>query len=320
MQRRSWCFVLSLASALFIPPSAFGAGGIVVPGNNAKGGNNMKEEKDQTLRFVASKEAVIGGKKQIVSLLTNLNGSGAIQVVPKPDDKDGAIEATVEKLQKGDVVKVKLGQSYGMRTIDYIKKVDVVPAEENPHGFVFEEFYNEPNTGAPIVRLLKFGDSYEFTFPMVKDDKGKLAPDQTMVDSVQKFKAHEPVYVTFYPAGAGRPYIATMIFPYTDPQTGEVTKVSEQEVEGGKTPAVEIESADGKAVTALVPGKVNNKRFTPDPTLAREARMFKPGAEVTYLTRDDNGKTYLVEIARAPKTATSGAGRSGSDLSGANRK
>lgn len=316
MQRPSWCVVLSLASALALPAMAFAAGGIVVPPGNSNargryGNNNMQQQKERTeltLRFVASQDALVSGKKRSVSLFTYLNGSGRIQAVvggKNPADPDPDIQTTVDKLQKGDVVKMKLAQWNGIQAIDYIKKIDVMPAEENPHGFVFEEFYNEPNTGAPIVRLLKYGESYEFTFPMVKDDKGKMQPDPAMVDAVQKYKKDQPLYVTFLPSGPGRPYVATTMFPYTDPQTGKVTNLSEQEVEGGKTPALDIETSDGKSVTALVPGKVNNyKRFTPDSILAREARAFKPGTEVVFITRDDNGKAYLVEIARAPKTPT----------------
>jgi hypothetical protein len=318
MQRRSWCVVLSLASALSCSTFAFGAGGIVVPGKDAKGGYNMKEQKEQTLRFVMSRDANLAGKKRSVSLFTYLNGAGSIQAVvggKNPADPDPDIQTTVDKLQKGDVVKVKLAPWNGLMAIDYVKKVEVTPAEENPHGFVFEEFYNEPNTGAPIARLVKFGESYEFTFPPVKDEKGKLQPDPAMVDAVQKFKKDEQLYVTFYPSGPGRPIIATAMFPYHEPQTGKVTKLSEQEVEGGKTPALDIESSDGKSVTALVPGKVNNKRFTPDSVLAREARRFKPGTEVVYMTRDDNGKTYLVEINRAPKAP--GTPKGSAEMSGA---
>ncbi|HEY2589436.1 MAG TPA: hypothetical protein VGI81_27065 [Tepidisphaeraceae bacterium] len=330
MQRPSWCVVLSLTSALSLPALAFGAGGIVVPPGNSNSnnvrngyGNNMqqpKEPKDLTLRFVASQEAMVGGKKRSVSLFTNINGSGRIQAVvggKNPADPDPDIQTTVDKLQKGDVVKMKLAQWNGVQAIDYIKKIEVTPAEENPHGFLFEEFYNAPNTGAPIARLLKYGESYEFTFPMVKDEKGKMQPDTAMVDAVQKYKKDQPLYVTFLPPSPGQPYVATTMFPYSDPQTGKVTKLSEQEVDGGKTPAVDIETSDGKAVTALVPGKVNSyKRFTPDSVLAREARMFKPGTEVVFMTRDDNGKSYLVEISRAPKAPPTTPKAGAAEMSG----
>ncbi len=97
--------------------------------------------------------------------------------------------------------------------------------------------------------------------------------------------------------GEGRPVISE-IFPYKDPQTGKVTKVAQTDVEGtsGKTSSVDIETSDGKTITALVPGKVTNKRFVADAVLMRDVHQMKPGTEVQYLSRSDNGKTYLVEL------------------------
>lgn len=321
MQPRSWFVALFLACALALPAASFGAGGVVVPGGNTGkgyGNNNMPKNegpKYQTFRFVAAKETMVSGQKRTAVLLTKLNGSGQVQTVigakdPKsPKDQNPEIEATVDKLQKGDVVQATLGSWNGMTTIQALKKIEVKPAEENPHGFVFQEFYNEPGSGAPVVRLTKFGESYEVTFPTVKGDKGKLDFDPAMVDAVQKFKTGEALYVQLEP-GRGMP-VAMEMFPYKDPQTGKVTKASEEEVDGGKTPALDIESSDGKTVTALVPGKVNGKRFVPDSHLAQAARGMKPGTDVVFLTRDDNGKNYLVEIAKAPKTAASATPKGG---------
>jgi translation initiation factor IF-1 len=118
------------------------------------------------------------------------------------------------------------------------------------------------------------------------------------MDNVGKFKTGEPVYIQ----AAGRSAVVSMIFPFKDPQFGKVTKVSQVEVEGGKTSSVDIETDDGKTLTAMVPGKMNGKRFVPDSVLMNMTHSMKPGTEVQVTTRDDNGKTYLVEIARAPKT------------------
>lgn len=323
MQRRSWSVVLFLTGALTLPAFSFGAGGIVVPGNGGgrygnNNNNNKNQNKDkeyQTLRFVQSKEVTLSGKQQTAVMLTQLNGSGQIIAIVQPDDprKPEAknLDATAAALKKGDVVSVGFGMMGSYKEITYLKHIDVNPAEENPHGFVYEEFYNAQGSGAPIVRLQKYGESIEVTLPMVKDDKGKMDYDPQMVDQVQKYKKGEPVYVQLI-RGSREP-VATLMIPYKDPQNGKVVKESDQVVDGGKTPAVDID-VDGKTVTALVPGKMNGKHFVPDPVLARDARNFKPGTEVTFLTREDNGKTYLVEYTKTPKTSAAKTGAAGENM------
>jgi hypothetical protein len=325
MQPRTICATLSLATILALGPGLFAATGVVVPpGPTGKNGNNMakgQEQKDQIMRFYASQEVTFYNKKRTMAIFTQLDGTRPLKTVvggKDPKDPDADIQTTVDKLQKGDVVKMTLAQWNGVMAIDYIKKVDVKPAEENPHGFIFQEFYNEQGSGAPIIRVTKYGESYELTIQNVKDDKGKMAPDPALMDDVQKFKMGDAVYIE---ATQGRPPIISEIFPYKDPQTGKVAKVAQTDVEGGgKTSAIDIEASDGKTITALVPGKVTNKRFVADAVLMRDVHNMKPGTEVQYLTRDDNGKTYLVELTRAPKTAAK-TGAAGSDnMKGGNAK
>jgi hypothetical protein len=317
MQPRAICATLSLATVLTLGSTLFGATGVVVPpGPTGKNGNMGKgqEIKDQVMRFVASQQATLYNKNRTIALFTQLDGSRPMKTIiggKDPKDPDADIQTTVDKLQKGDVVKMTLAQWNGWMAIDYIKKVDVKPAEETPHGFIFQEFYNEQVSGAPIVRITKYGESYELTIQNVKDDKGKMEPDPALLDEVQKFKMGEPVYIQLT---QGRLPTITEIFPYKDPQTGKVAKVAQTDVEGGgKTSSIDIETSDGKTVTALVPGKTTNKRFVADAALMRDVHLMKPGTDVLYLTRDDNGKTYLVEISRAPKTTAKPASGAGSD-------
>jgi hypothetical protein len=148
------------------------------------------------------------------------------------------------------------------------------------------------------VRFTKYEQEVLATLPNVKGEKGKLEPDPELVNAVQTFKAGQVVYADLAPYG--KVALLTAIYPYKDPSTGKVAKVSEQEVTGGKSPAVDIETSDGKTITALVAGKMNNKRWVPDTNMARLVRSFKPGTEVEYLTHDADGKTFLIEIAKAP--------------------
>lgn len=321
MHPRLTLATLSLAAVLGLALSAFGitssgGTGVVVPGGNGKGGNNnsMKgaEQKDLLMRYYGSQDVTVYNKKRTMAIFTQLDGTRPIRTVvggKNPADPDPDIQTTVDKLTKGDVVKMNLAAWNGVMAIDYIKKIEVKPAEENPHGFIFQEYYNEQGSGNPIVRVTKYGESYELTIQNVRDDKGTVQPDPDLMDAVQKFKTGEAVYIQ---ASPGRVPVISEIFPFTEPKQGKVTKVSQVETEGGKTSQVDIETDDGKSVTALVPGKVNNKRFVADSILMNQVHSLKPGTEVKYTARDANGKTYLVEIARAPKTTParpgSGAG------------
>lgn len=312
MQPRSRLATLSLATVLALCSSLFavtgsGGTGVVVPGNNPRGGggNSMKgqEQKDLLMRFYESQDVTIYNKKRTMAIFTQLDGSRPVKTVAggkDPKDPDPDIQTTVDKLQKGDVVKMTLAPWNGVMAIDYIKKIEVKPAEETPHGFVFQESYSDPNNSAEtLIRVTKYGESYELKIQDLKDEKGKMQPDPALADTVGKLKMGEPVYIQ----AAGRPPVISMIFPYKDPQTGKVTKVSQVDVDGGKTSAMDIETDDGKTVTALVPGKMNGKRFLPDSVLMNQSHSLKPGTQVQFTARDDNGKTYLVEIARAPKTS-----------------
>lgn len=322
MQPRPSFATLSLAAVLALAPSVFGitssgGTGVVVPGKgyNGNNGNNMKgqEQKDLLLRFYESKTVTFYNKQRTMAVFTQLDGTRPIKTVvggKNPADPDADLQTTVDKLAKGDVVKMNLAPWNGVMAIDYIKKIDVKPAEETPHGFIFQEFYNEQGTGNPLIRVTKFGESYELTIQNVKGEKGAMEPDPELLDAVQKFKMGEAVYIQ---ANPGKVPAITTIFPYTDPKQGKITKVSQVEIDGGKTAEMDIETDDGKTVAALVPGKVTNKRFVPDSILANTVHSMKPGTEVKYTTRDANGKTYLVEIARAPKPTSTAKPASASD-------
>lgn len=309
MQPRCLSLVLSLSALLAVPAVTHAAGGIVVPGGNKNEQKKMDAPK-QVLKFVASKDLSIGGHKRVAVGFTPIDSTRQIQtLVAFKDDKsyetDEKIEATVGSLKPGDYVETEIVTMNGAPTLKYAKKIEVKPGEETPHGFVYQESYNDQQTGAPLVRLTKLGQSYEVTLPNVRGEKGKLEPDPDMVNAVQALKASELVYAQIAP---GRVPTLMAIFPYKETQTGKVTKVSEQEVTDGKTEAVEIETADGKSVTALAPGKVNNKRWTPDPIISRLVHGLKPGTEVTFLTRDQDGKQFLVEIAKALPTPKAAGG------------
>jgi len=302
---------LSLVTSLAIPATVFAAGGIVVPpgptGNYNNKNQPMQMPLQQTLKFQKSTEATIAGKKRLAAMFGPVTGSGSIIALvgldPKTNENIQAIEATVTHLKEGDVVNVDLQKMGGQWNITKAKIIEVKEGEETPHGYVFKESYPEPSTNAALIRVTKYDMSYEMMIPFVKDEKGQPQPDATLVAAVQALKADQLVYVQSAPAG--KKTLLVNIFPFKESQTGKIVKVSDQAVDAGKTQAVDIETSDGKSVTALVPGKVVSKKFVPDPVLKSSVHGLKPGAEVSFLTHDDNGKSFLVEITKlppAPKT------------------
>jgi hypothetical protein len=297
-----------LVTLIAVPATTFAAGGIVVPPGPAKGGPayNQPKMKPQkvSLRFLKSGEIMLGGKKRLAASFAQVIGSGSLMAYvgqdPKTNENLPEIEATVTHLREGDVVNLELEQIGGQYNIKYAKLIELKEGEETPHGYVYKESYNEQGTGAALVRLTKYDISYEVMLPYAKgaDAKGTPEPDPDMVSAVQALKADQPVYAQMAPSGQKQVLVA--IFPYKEPQTGKITKVSDQTIDAGKTQAVDIETSDGKTVTALVPGKLYGKKWQPDPIIKGLVHGFKPGAEVTFLTHDEGGKTFLVEISKTP--------------------
>ena len=315
MQLRSlYTAALSLVTLVAIPAAASAAGGIVVPPGPTGKGNNANYQKmpyiTQGLKFQKSQEVTIAGKKRLAVLFGPVIGTGSVVTLvaqdPKTHDNNADVESLVNHLKEGDVVNMNLEQIESQWNIIKAKIVPMKEGEDTPHGYVFKESYNEQGTGAALVRLTKYDISYEMVIPYVKDEKGQPQPDPDMVAAVTALKADQPVYVLSTPAG--QKTLLTTIFPYKPLQTGKITKVSDQPMESGKTQAVDIETSDGKSVTALVPGKQMGKRFVPDPILKNTVHGMKPGTEVSFLTQDNNGKSFLVEITKLPPAPKTPAG------------
>jgi hypothetical protein len=314
MHRRSLCSAaLSLLTLVAVSAVTFAAGIVVPPGPGTKGYSQPKMQVyKQVLKFVKSVEVGAGPQKRVAAAFTQLNGSGQVIAYvaqdPKTHENIAAVESTITHLQAGDAVELELENIGGTFNIKTAKLVEIKPGEDTPHGYVYQESYNDANTNAALVRLTKYGQSMEAILSFTKDAKGAPQPDPDLVAAVTALKPGQVVYAEISPFSA-KQSLLTAIFPYKEPQTGKVSKVSEQPVDAGKTQAIDIETSDGKTLTALVPGKVINKRFIPDPNLTRLVHSFKPGTEVVYLTRDDSaGKSYIVEIAKAPPAPKTPAG------------
>jgi hypothetical protein len=307
---RTLAAIVSIA-ILSCSAAAFGAGGIVVPGNG-KGGYNQPEAPPtkMTLKYVQQKTAPLKGKPHLALQFTFVekNHPGMLIAFVGWDEKKNepmaTVETAAEHLKEGDIVNVELKKMEGYETIVKLTVIELKRGEDTPHGYVFQESYNDPKgSGAAIVRLTKYGkyNSIEAVIPFTKDDKNQAQPDPDLVAAVGALKEGDSVYANLVPM-SGKAHMLTMIMPYKESQTGKVTKVTEPTGEAAKTQGSEIEitTDDGKTVTAQVPGKTINKHFVPDPMLKGIVHSLKKDNEVIFLTRTDNGKDLLVELSRAP--------------------
>ena len=301
--------VLSLCVSLAVltPLAATAA-----PKNNPPPSGNTRREKTQTelFKFVSAAEIMFSGHKHIaVSALSLTSGRPMRLMVPNvnqnSNEPNADVAASVNTLKPGDVFKAEIWQEYGAPAIRKLDPVETKPGEDNPHGYVFVE--SAADATPPVVRLTKYGQDVELTIPRVKGEKGQMEPDPAVQEQLQKFKKGEVVYVLLQ----GRSPVLQAIYPYKEPQSGKLTKIADQEVDGQKVPAVEIEGDDGKTVTALVPGKTVNKKWVPDANVMRLVHAVRPKTQVQFTTADQGDKTYLLDIQKAAAVPASEKMRAG---------
>lgn len=285
--------------------------------NNVTGfnGDQPKNTTEQVMRFEGQMNGTAGGHRHVVLALVPVMGGAPMRVlVPNKENSDEPKPEFIEKLKSlqpdSSIVRVEVEKMYGLPQLKTLYPVEVKPGEANPNAFVFAERFDDPATRAPMIALTKYGERLEVGIVPAKDEKGKLAPDPRVTGELEKVKEGEVVYATL---ALGRTPLLTAIYPYKDPQSGKLSKMTEQEVSGQKAPAVEIETADGKTLTALVPGKlVNSKKWVADPMVLREVRAIRPKTDVQFVTHDEDGQTVLTQITKAPpapKTASASGNR-----------
>jgi hypothetical protein len=163
------------------------------------------------------------------------------------------------------------------------------------------------------VVLSRYDEQLTVAVPQKRDKEGDMVSDGAMLGLLQQLKTKEVVEAEI--REGGRIPTLARLERYSPPRTGKFVKLSEEEVEGQKAPAVELTGSDGKPLKAIVEGKLQGKRWTADARVLSAAKKMKPETDVVFRIRDDNGKQYLKSIEPAPKVEESaaGAGRGGRD-------
>lgn len=255
------------------------------------------------------------GKPVMLLAVEPVEGGRPVElVVPNKDmgargdkfDPIPQVADVVRGLKRGDTIKIELDESKPSPFVTYAKPYKLKPGESEPNAYVFENTFRkeEGRSTYTAVVLSRYEEHTTFAVQQRRDKEGDMASDAAILDLLQKLKTGEIVEAEI--KDGGRTPVLTGLERYAPPQTGKFVKMAEQDVDGQKAPAVELER-EGKPLTALVAGKMQGKRWVADARVLAAAKKLKADADVVYRARDDEGKLWLKEIQPAPKAADEGA-------------
>ena len=254
------------------------------------------------------------GKPVMLLGVEPLEGGRPVElVVPNRDMKGDKFDPipqvaeTVRDLKRGDVIKIELDDTKPRPFVREAKRYKLKPGETEPNTYVFENTFRKEDGRSTYtaVVLSRYDEQITVAVPQKRDKDGDMASDTAMLALLQQLKTKEVVEAEV--REGGRMPTLARLERYSPPQNGKFVKLSEEEVEGAKAAAVEIQGADGKPVKAIVDGKVIGKRWTTDNRVLGAAKKLKPETEVVFRLRDEGGKQYLKSIEPAPKAEETAA-------------
>ena len=301
-----------MASRSLCPTALFGLVGVIALAGAALGAPQSQEKKKthMVVRFVGYQDDGkyrYQGKPVMTLAVEPIEGGQPVQlVVPNKDMNANRIDPipqvldVVRNAKRGDPIKIELDDAKPRPWVTYVKPYTLKPGETDPHAYVFENtFRKEEGKGSyTAVVLSKFDEHTVVAVSQKRDKEGDMASDTAILGLLQNLKSGEVVEADIRPGGATP--VLMGLERYAPPQNAKFVKASEQEIDGQKAPAVELERG-GKPVTAIVAGKTVGKRWVPDAKVMAAVKKLKPDAEVVFRARDDGGKLWLKEIEPAPK-------------------
>lgn len=251
------------------------------------------------------------GKPVMLLWVTPLEGGSPVElIVPNKGMEDmrndkydpiPQVAETVRDLKRGDVIKIELDHSKPKPYVRYAKRYKLKPGETDPKAYIFENTFRkgEGRSIYTAVVLSKYDEQTTVAVNQKRDKEGDMVSDTAILEVLQSLKTGDLVEAEI--RDAGRTPVLTTLERYAPSQSGKFLKPTESEVEGQKAPAVELER-EGKRITALLPGKLQGKRWTPDPKVHAEVRKLKPDTEVVFRARDEGDKVWLKDISPVPAT------------------
>jgi hypothetical protein len=266
------------------------------------------------------------GRPVMVLAVEPIDGGRPVElIVPNrgwDDPKNGKydpipqVAENVRNLKRGDVIKIEVEhptQQQGRPLVREAKRYTVKPGEGEPNTYVFKSNFRnkEGRSNFMAVVLSRFDEQTTVAVQQHRDKEGDMVSDPAILELLGKLKGGELVEAEIKDGG-GRTPMLTSLERYAPRQNGKFLKMTEVDVDGQKAPAVELQR-EGKPVTTTISGKLQGKRWTPDPRILSAARKLKPDTDVTFRARDDDGRLILKDIEPAPKQAdaTAAASRGG---------
>lgn len=252
----------------------------------------------QIYKFVSARKLSAGGRDHLVVIVQPPSGGASIRLVlpnderdrysPKKEDAD-----VVSGMQPGQFVQAQTKKVDGTITVESIASWTPRPGEETPHGYIFMgSSPSEINSGDLDVALIKFGEPVKIVVPAELGADGKPAPDAAIDAELKRVQPGDVVWADVLP---GKKLALAAIVPWSEAQHGKLMRVGPADVDGQRGFAAEI-ATDTKPITALIPLTLQNGKRAPDPRLLVSARKIGNGTEVTFRTREDGDKTWLLEI------------------------
>ena len=252
-------------------------------------------------KFVGADKKRVKGKEVLVVGIAPVTGRGGTAMLwaKNKDNKDtfepdAKLLDAVKGVKPGDLVKVEV-EPAEQDVIKSFAPYTIKPHEKVPYGYVFKNSYRNRDSGGrefTAVVLERMDLDITAAVPMVKDADGAMVPDEKMLKLLDELKAGEPVEAEM--SGRGKTMTLTTLLRYQEPTPATFEKLAEAETaDGQKVAAVEMKVGD-KPVTAILPGKLQGKKWTPDPKVHNPLKKLKPGATLQVRTTEDAGKTYLV--------------------------
>lgn len=246
----------------------------------------------------------------VVGATAVIKGMGIRLTIPNSDEKQSkydpqkALLDIVTPLKRGDYIKVTYAMQNNVAMVSALALYPMKPGEDLLNGFIFNESYDkkEGKFDYQMVDVKKFDQLYTMVIPNKKDPtSGDMAPDPDLLAAASKLKPGDVVLIDSV-AGQTHRQIKSIEL-YTEPVPGYFLKSKEEKSENGQTEtSVEIE-ADGKTITAFVPGHLDGKKWVADLKVLGEVKHLRPKSDVMFRASDDNGKTVLHAIAMSPKQA-----------------
>jgi hypothetical protein len=310
-----------------LPGTGTGGYGNNMNNNNSKPPEPPPKPEPVVVKFMGAQRARLGGYDVMViagtEVLTGKQRQFGVEN-DAPQDKNkpttfspkAYVADVVKGLKPGDYLKVE-SKLTGKDSVYWADKVETyIPAEHEEEAgvYIWDGGYKDTveKTDVYKIELTKFAKRYVCYAPMIAGEKGKgMAPDQSIVDAADaidkaakanqgKEREKKKFAVEATITGQGQAMFVASLDVYQPQKHAKFGKVVDADVAGQKGQAVELDE-DGKTVTALLPGKLMNKRWVTDPQLLAEAKRLKAGVPVVFKTREAEGKSYLRQLALAPK-------------------